>query len=300
MTGVGVCLPQLGHGLTAGLVREFCEKAEGLGFTSLWVQEHLIVPTDPLSGYAGIPGMPIPEPYRSVLAPIELLAAAAAWTSSMKLGTSILVGGYHRPVELAQRLATIDVLSEGRLVVGLGIGWSPEEHAQMDVEMTVRGRRMDDLVAALKACWGPDPVTFEGEFFSIPSCYLGPKPVQQPGPPLISGMWSDRGLERTARLFDGWNPTTGSPADAAAAVAKMNASRPSDADPLSVWFRVFHQAPLSGPGDLDMVFEQTRGAAEHGFDEVIIDCSFNNEMRDPDRWLSILDDLAPALKVAIS
>lgn len=298
MTGVGVCLPQLGRGLSADLVRSFCEKAEDLGFTSLWVQEHMMVPTQPETGYAGIPNVPIPQPYRSVLAPLELLAAAAAWTSRARLGTSILVGGYHRPVALAQRLATLDVLAGGRLVVGLGVGWSSEEHAQMDVEMAVRGRRMDDLVGALRACWSPDPVSYEGEFFSIPSCHLGPKPVQQPGPPLIAGMWSERGLERTARLFDGWNPTTGSPADAAATVARMNAMRPQGHQPLTVWFRVFHQAPLGGPSSVEQVLEQVRSAAAQGFDEVLIDCNFNEQMTDPDRWLSVLDDLAPAAAAA--
>jgi probable F420-dependent oxidoreductase len=298
MTGVGLCLPQLGAGATGLVVREFCERAEAMGFTSLWVQEHMLVPLRPLSGYGGVPGVPIPEQYRSSLAPLELLAAAAAWTSTVRLGTSVLVAGYHRPVQLAQRLATIDVLSGGRLVVGLGVGWSPEEHQQMDVATAVRGRRADELVAALHACWGDDPVSYEGEFFSIPPCYLNPKPIQRPHPLLIAGMWSPAGVRRTTRLFDGWNPAMGSPRSVVAAVEKMNAQRPPGAPPLSIWYRQFFHAPFSaGPPDLGAVVESVHQAVELGFDEVIIDANFHDAVREPGGWLVVLEELAPVAGV---
>ena len=130
---VGLTLPQLGPHVTREAVRGFCEEAERLGFASLWVQEHLFFALNPSAPYAARPGMPVPEAYRTTFAATELLMAAAAWTERVTIGTSILVGGSHRPVELAQRLATIDVLSKGRLIAGLSVGWSKDEHDQMDV-----------------------------------------------------------------------------------------------------------------------------------------------------------------------
>ena len=294
MTGVGVCLPQLGPHTSGPVVRDFCVKAEAMGFTSLWVQEHLFYPLEPESGYANIPGRAIPQPYRSTLAATELLMAAAAWTDVVTVGTSVLVGGYHRPIELASRLATIDVLSGGRLVVGLSVGWSNDEHEQMDVTTDRRGARLEELVAALIACWGPDPVTFDGEFFHIPKCEIDPKPLQQPRPSLISGLWGPVGLRRTARAFDGWNPTRGNPSAILPVLEEMAAIRPAGMAPLDVWYRTFLQPP-GGPLVADAMFAQVAEAKELGFREVIIDANFYDGIDSPQAWLDVLDLLAPAL-----
>ena len=218
MTGVGLCLPQLGPHATGPAIKDFCHAAEDRGYTSLWVQEHLFVPVDAISGYGGAPGRALPTPYQSTLAALELLAAAAAWTTTPLIGTSVIVGGYHRPVELAQSLAAVDVLSQGRLVVGLGVGWSEDEHIQMNTDVHSRGRRLDELIDALKACWGPNPVEHRGEFFSIPSCLVNPKPVQHKLP-MIGGAFSGPGLERVIDKLDGWNPA-GLPVSTVATMAR--------------------------------------------------------------------------------
>ena len=168
MTRVGLSLPQLGSFATRDTIRGFSESAEELGFGSLFVQQHLFYPINPASGYSARPGLAVPEAYRSILQPMEILAAVAAWTEKVIIGTSILVAGYHRPVDLAQRITTLDVLSGGRTVFGFSVGWSDEEHAQYDVDPRTRGKRADELIDALKACWGADPVSFNGEFFTIP------------------------------------------------------------------------------------------------------------------------------------
>ena len=152
MTRVGLALPQLGEHVTAEAMRRFCVRAEELGYGSLWAQEHLFYPHEPTTGYAGIPGRPIPEQYRSMLGVTEVLAVAAAWTERVTIGTSILVAGYHWPVEIAQRLATLDLLSGGRLVAGFSVGWSDDEHAHLGVDPRTRGRRMDELIEAMRAC----------------------------------------------------------------------------------------------------------------------------------------------------
>ena len=206
---IGLTLPQLGGHVTRDGLRGFCEQAEELGYGSLWVQEHLFYPHHPVSGYSARPGLAVPEAYRSVLGALETLTAAAAWTTRPILGTSILVAGLHRPVALAQQLSTIDVLSDGRLVAGFSVGWSDEEHQVMDVNPRTRGARCDELIDALLACWGPDPVEFSGRFFTIPTSDVRPKPLQQPRPRLLSGMRSPAGLRRTAEKFDIWNPASG-------------------------------------------------------------------------------------------
>ena len=132
---VGLALPQLGPHVDARAVRGFSERAETLGFGHLFVQQHLFYPHHVVSGYSARPGLAVPEAYRSVVQPLELLAAVAAWTSHVVVGTSILVAGYHRPLDLAQRISTLDLLSGGRTVFGFSVGWSDEEHVQYDLSL---------------------------------------------------------------------------------------------------------------------------------------------------------------------
>ena len=123
---IGLCLPQLGGNVDRDGLRGFCEHAEELGFGSLWVQEHIFYPLNPVSGYSARPGLKVPDAYRTTLAALETLTAAAAWTTRPAVGTSILVAGLHRPVALAQRLSTIDLLS----------GW--------DASLVIDGRAIPD------------------------------------------------------------------------------------------------------------------------------------------------------------
>jgi probable F420-dependent oxidoreductase len=298
--GVGLTLPQLGKHVTREAVRAFCERAEALGFTSLWAQEHLFFALEPSAPYAARPGMPVPDAYKTTWSPLELLTAAAAWTERVRIGTGILVGGYHRPVELAQRLATLDHLSNGRLIVGLSVGWSKDEHDQMDVEFTTRGRRMDELVEALTVCWGPDPVRFEGEFFQIPDSIVSPKPVQRPHPPLLSGMRSPAGLRRTAAMFDLWNPASGSIEQIVQAAAAIDAMRPAGAHPIEVVQRVFTEPPFVVPGLEPMTVEQigaaVRAARQAGIAHVVVDSGFTTQVSSAADWAAFPDRLAPILQ----
>lgn len=299
-TAVGLALPQMGPHVEAETVQYFAERAEELGFASLWVEDHFLFPLEPERGYSGRPGVPVPDVYRSVLAPTELLAAVAAWTHRVRLGTSILVAGNHWPAQLASRLATVDVLSGGRLVVGLGVGWNAEEHRVVGVDPATRGRRMDDFIPALLSCWGEDPVRYEGPFFTIPPCQIRPKPLQSPRPPLLSGMWSPAGLDRTARWFDGWNPAGLTVDQVAEITGALQAQRPPGAAPLTVHHRVFAAFPgrRTGPPGVDGVIAEVTAAAEAGFDEVIIEAGFWDEIRSPDDWRDIPDRFGGALKAA--
>jgi len=299
---VGLALPQLGRHVDARAVRGFAERAEELGFGHLFVQQHLFYPHEVVSGYSARPGLAVPDAYRSVLQPMETLAAVVGWTSSVVVGTSILVAGYHRPVDLAQRITTLDVLSGGRTVFGFSVGWSDEEHAQYDVDPRTRGRRADELIDALKVCWGPDPVSYDGEFFTIPAADVDPKPVQRPHPPLMSGMRSAAGLQRTAEKFDWWNPASGTLEQHLATMQELAAMRPVDLAPLRMCWNLFTDPPVVvanlRPLSVDELCEQVAAAAAAGVDAVSVDANFDPSIGSVQDWLGVPDRLAPLLDAA--
>lgn len=299
---VGLALPQLGSHADARAVRGFAERAEELGFGHLFVQQHLFYPHEVVSGYSARPGLAVPEAYRSVLQPLETLGVVAGWTSEIILGTSILVAGYHRAVDLAQRITTLDVLSGGRTVFGFSVGWSDEEHDQYDVNPRTRGKRAGELIDAMKACWGKDPVTFEGEFFSIPASDVDPKPVQKPHPPLMSGMRSEVGLRRTAEQFDWWNPASGTLEQHLETMQQLAAMRPAHLEPLKMCWNLFTDPPVIvanlKPLTVDELCEQVAAAAAAGVDAVSIEANFDPSITSPEDWVTVPDRLAPLLSAA--
>jgi probable F420-dependent oxidoreductase len=296
VTSIGLALPQLGAHVDRDVVRDFCRAAEQYGFGSLWAQDHMFVPELPANGYSGRDGVEIPAQYRSNLGIFELLAAAAAWTDRALIGTSIVVGGYHRPLELAQSLATLDVLSGGRLVVGVGTGWSEDEHHQMDVDFKTRGRRLDDLIRALRACWEPDPVAYEGEFFSIPRSYVAPKPLQE-RVPIIGAANSGQALRRVAELCDGWHPVL-SMERVRALQPALEELRAEGAVQLPVWLRMFVQFPGGPAWGMERLTSEVREAAAAGFPHVVVDASFSAEVQESAGWVRMVERLAPLVAAA--
>jgi probable F420-dependent oxidoreductase len=297
---IGLTLPQLGGHVTRDGLRGFCEQAEELGFGSLWVQEHLFYPLNPVSGYSARPGLAVPDAYRSVLGALETLAAAAAWTTRPQLGTSILVAGLHRPVPLAQRLSTIDLLSEGRVVAGFSVGWSDEEHLVSDVDPRTRGRRCDELIDALLACWGPDPVSFQGRFFTIPESEVMPKPARRP--PLLSGMRSPAGLRRTAEKFDIWNPASGTLETHLETLATLAELRPAGMAPLQLYRRLFTTPPVEvanlRTASVEDLCKEVADSRDAGVATVIIDTNFDPSLDSAEKWAGVPATLAPLLDAA--
>jgi len=294
VTTVGLTLPQLGPVVCATLLRDFAQQAEDMGFEHLWVQDHFLYALNQSGDYGGSAAAQ-PEVYRSVWAPTEVLAAVAGWTHRVRLGTSILVGGNHWPAPLAARLATVDRVAEGRLdIVGVSVGWSVEEHIAAGVDFGTRGRRMDEFVPALRACWGPDPVHHEGEFFRIAECLMNPKPVSMPR--LMSGMWSGPGLARTARLFDLWNPGSLPIVTVTQMRDAINAQRDPGLPPVDVIYRVAMESTAGARMSVHQIAERTREAAVAGFEGVIVETNFCREIDKPSDWLDILANLAPVLE----
>jgi probable F420-dependent oxidoreductase len=139
-----------------------------------------------------------------VLDPVVSLAHVAGHTDRIRLGTATVCAPFTAPALLAKSLTSLDVLSGGRLTVGLGAGWLPQEYAAAGVPYERRGARMDEYLRCLKALWTQDPVEFAGEFYTVPRSHVGPAPVQRPHPPLLLGGAAAPALRRAGRLADGW------------------------------------------------------------------------------------------------
>src|SRR5262245_6150075 len=202
MMRFGFALPQIGSAGPEGLVTA-AKRAEDLGFDSFWVLDRLLWPINPREPY---PGGPLPVKYKSVLDPLETLTFAAALTQRIGLGTSVLNLPWYNPVLLARRLTTLDVLSGGRLRVGFGIGWSPDEYEAAGASWKTRGKSADEYVSALKAIWTTDPVEFEGTSFNLAKSYISLKPVQKPHPPIYMAAYTPGAMNRAAREANGWFP----------------------------------------------------------------------------------------------
>lgn len=201
---IGIALPQMGPQISPAFLLRVAQEAEQLGYASLWVGERLLRPRRYVP--FGYPPTAMPDYFNCIFDPLETLAYVAAVTRRIKLGTSVIVPFWHVPVVLARRLATLDYFSQGRLLVGLGQGWLEEEFQAANVPLRRRGNGLEDYLGALRACWGPDPVSYDGRWYRIAEADIGPKPLQPGGPPVLFGVGSRAALRRAARLADGINP----------------------------------------------------------------------------------------------
>ncbi|WP_031090695.1 TIGR03619 family F420-dependent LLM class oxidoreductase [Streptomyces sp. NRRL WC-3549] len=202
---IGFTLPQMGAlAHQAHDIGRFAKEAEALGADSLWIGDRILAPVEPTVGYAG--GDEIPDVFRTVLDPFAVMAVAAAATERAEIGANVLQAPCYAPALLARSLTSIDLISQGRLLPGFGIGWSPEEYQAAGVPMQERGARLDETLDALEAWWSTDPVEFEGTHTRIPATHVGLKPARRPRPPIHLAGYAPAALRRVARRADGWLP----------------------------------------------------------------------------------------------
>jgi probable F420-dependent oxidoreductase len=200
----------------------FGSEAEARGYSSIWVPEHVVLFQEYESSYPYAADGRIPAPPDSgILEPFTTLAFLAACTETVRLATGICLLAQRNPVYTAKDVATLDWLSSGRVDFGIGVGWLEEEYDVVNVPFARRGRRTDEYLEILKTLWTTDPSSFDGEFHSLPSCNLHPKPVQQPHPPLIIGGESDAALRRVARHGQGWYTFNRLPADVGEGMTRL-------------------------------------------------------------------------------
>jgi probable F420-dependent oxidoreductase len=205
----GVALPGRGPMASPDQVLKIAAKADALGYASIFVTDHVVLPASmarsvyPYSTTGQLPG----GAAQDYLEPIAMLACLARVTSRARLGTSVLVIPYRHPVLTAKMLATIDQLSRGRLLLGIGVGWLREEFEALGTPpFEQRGIVTDEYVRLMRTAWTTDPVTFSGRYVSVQSIHVLPKPAQPGGIPVWVGGHTDAALRRTATLGDGWHP----------------------------------------------------------------------------------------------
>ena len=279
MVQIGAALPVAGRGISAAAIAEVAQGAERMGLGSVWTYERLLRPTEDIEmGGPGGPVMTPPPDWADIYDPIEALTYVAAKTERIGLGTSVLVALLHSPVVLARRLATLDHLSGGRLLAGVGQGWMPQEFTAAGSPIGRRGAGFEEHLRAMRAVWGPNPVRFEGRFHQVPECEIGPKPVRPGGPAVMVGAATPPAVERAARLglgldlvvfsWDALRDTLASFRRAAADAGHDPAALPLKVQvngAVSVGAPVEDRAPLTGSVDqvADDLLELDRLGVEH-------------------------------------
>jgi alkanesulfonate monooxygenase SsuD/methylene tetrahydromethanopterin reductase-like flavin-dependent oxidoreductase (luciferase family) len=257
---IGVSLAQIGRQADPASIRSAAVAAEQVGYSSIWVLDRLLAPVSPGSEHT------------SALDPLAVLTYAAAVTHRVRLGTSVLVAPWYRPALLARSLASLDVLSEGRLTVGLGLGCNLDEFQALGVPQRELGRRLEEALDVLAATWGPD----------------------SPRPPVLLAATTKDGLDRIARRADGWNPA-GVPIELLApmwtTVRAMAAGYGRDPDTLHLVVRAtiaLTPSPIVGAdraaytGSFDQVASDLDATRAAGADEVILrlrdDCGLSEAL----------------------
>ncbi len=221
---------------------DLAREAEARGFESLWVPEHTHIPVSRRSPYQG--GGELPKEYAHTLDPFAALAAAAAVTSRLKLGTGITLIVERDTITAAKAAATVDHLSDGRFLFGLGGGWNREEAEHHGTEWDTRFKRLEEQMRAIKAIWTQDEAEFHGRFVDFDRIWCWPKPVQKPHPPLILGGETIHTLKRIVRCGDGWLPRARQPEQVLEGIGTLRTlSEAAGRDPATISISVFALPP---------------------------------------------------------
>lgn len=208
----GIHLPQYGQVASGEAVKRAARHAEELGFADVWVSDHVVHPAE----------QTYPSPF--LLDPFATLNWAAAVTSRVGLGTSVLVVPQHNPVWLANHLASIDAMSSGRLTVGAGVGWSKREYEALDQPFENRGQRFDEILDLLRVAWRDDPVTFEGAYYRLDGIRFLPKPAHDI--PIWIGGGVEASFRRAVQKGDGFHIVGLKPPDVVPIVERLRRDRP--------------------------------------------------------------------------
>ena len=307
----GFTLPGRGQLATPERLGIIARKGEELGFDALLTGDHILVPKNIKSVYPYTEGGEFPgSPSGESMEQITLLSYIAGQTSKIRLVTSVLIVPHRNPLIAAKSLATLDVLSGGRLVVGVGVGWMREEFQALGLPpFEERGAVTDEYIRAFKVLWTEDDPSFEGKYISFDDISFLPKPVQKPHPPIWVGGESRPALRRTAELADGWYPLGSNPTfpmgtpeqlkaglDRLAEYAKRFGRDPSEIETI---YRT-HQFELTKTpagagrlpfvGDAEQIAGDIRRYQDMGVSTMIWD--FLRQTEDLDRMLGLMEDFA--------
>jgi probable F420-dependent oxidoreductase len=270
---VGVCYFPTDYGID---MTELGQALEDRGFKSLFVPEHTHIPLSRKTPFPG--GGEIPKRYAHTHDPFVALAFAAAATKKLKVGTGILLVPQHEPIVTAKAIASLDQLSGGRFVFGIGGGWNVDEMENHGATHKNRFKMMREHVLAMKALWTEEKASYHGEFVNFDPVWSWPKPTQRPHPPILLGGESDHTLNRIIEYCDGWlpRPRGFDPVEGAARLRKMAEAKGRDFKTLSI--TVFAAPPKAD------VLESYKKAGIHGALLAIPDASRDEILRQLDEW----------------
>src|SRR5918996_98797 len=308
---IGLRLPQTGRNqATKENIVYLAKQAENAGFRSLWVLERLLWPINPQNPYPGTRDGKFPDDWQYIFDPLETLIFVAANTSKITLGTSVVDMLFHNPVILARRFVTLDVVSEGRAIAGLGIGWSKDEYQVSDIPFRNRGKRADEYIQILKRIWTEDIVEFKGQFYNIPASKIGPKPLQKPYIPIYLGGYSQKTFARIANYdIKGWLGGVGGPLEQLESPIKTikNNAKNANKDPNN--FKTIlltfpnladskSQTPIEESqrypltGTIDQIGNDIKRIKDMGIDHIILSLNFQPVGKDIDSAIEITKQLS--------
>ena len=239
-------------------VAVLAKKAESLGFESFWLPEHTIVPVHTNTKYAGTADGSIPPSMSDMGDPLIGLARASAVTQTIKLGTAISLVPEHNPLVQAKQIATLDRLSNGRFIFGIGAGWLAEETEIMGGNFEHRWGQTREAILAMKELWTQDEAEFHGTYYNFPPVRCFPKPVQKPHPPVFLGGIAPNVFKRIAAWGDGWMPIRVTPEQVKMGRATLDElAETAGRDPKSIRLMV-----CSVPADRDTIMRLEEAGAD--------------------------------------
>ena len=303
---IGCHLPMFGPIGTRHAVLTFARRMEALGYDSLWASDHVVIPHRIASCYPYSPTGKFPlAPEVPFLEPLTTLALVAGVTERVQLGTSILVLPHRNPVLAAKMAATIDHLSEGRLVLGVGVGWMREEIELLGGNYDRRGPWSDEALAVMRACWRDARAVHHGEFFSFDEIGVFPKPSRGDIPILIGGH-TPRALRRVVELGDGWHAAFIAPRALEADIARLREEcarqkRPFDRVTISVRAGLsLRSAPLGSDrkplqGSREQVIADLTAFRDLGVESMLLETRY----RDLDDMIGIYEAFAADIRPQI-
>jgi probable F420-dependent oxidoreductase len=291
---VGFHVPQWGPMASRRGVLDVARCVEAAGLDSVWVSDHVVCPVETATPYPFAARTPF-TPEDGYLEGLTMLAAIAAATERVELGTSVLVAPQREPLLLAKTAATIDVLSGGRLVLALGSGWWREEFEALGVPFGSRGRRTDETIQVLRLLWRDGVGSFDGETIRFPEVVCLPRPVRGGGPPILVGGLTEGALRRAARLGDGWHAVGSRSERLARSRTRLGELAAAEGrDPKTLRFST--SAGL--PADPNLAIERLVPLAALGLDHLVLGTVAQSATDLCRRIESFAEDVLPALREA--